>query len=56
MLDTFIIEELRRREKEEQARVERPRLELPLYDEPPSDGEEDNDKRRPTGNVIVIDL
>lgn len=51
MLDAWIIEEIERREHEE----ERPFLELPLYDEPPppvTKPPEDEVER----GVIVIDL
>ena len=60
MLDTFIIEELRRREEEERnRRSERPTLELPIQDrELPRRAPERNDRDRDGGErgIIVIDL
>lgn len=55
MLDSFIIEELRRREEERRREAERPRLELPLHSErePPERGRDDGDSHR---GVIVIDI
>ncbi len=60
MLDAFIIEELKRREREEQHDAERPRPEKPVPtrdDGPPrqSDhpGEQDNEK--PQRGVVIID-
>lgn len=60
MLDAFIIEELRRREEQERVRSERPRLELPLYNDhreqsKPAD-DEDADGSAPERGVVVIDL
>lgn len=52
MLDAYIIEQLRRRE-EERRHQERPRLELPLYPEPPDEDVEDQPE---PARVIVIDL
>ena len=56
MLPPFIIEEIRKREREEQARREesQPRLDLPLpgrREPPPSTKEEDGDR-----GVIIINL
>ena len=57
MLPPFIIEEIRRREREEQARRDdsQPRLELPLPGRrdpsPPSTKNDDGDR-----GVIIIDL
>lgn len=58
MLDSFIIEELRKREEERRREAERPRLELPLH--PERDPYEDLDKSRDDDEsnrgVVVIDL
>jgi len=57
MLPPFIIEEIRRREREEQARhdEQQPRLELPIPGRrdpsPPSTKRDDSDR-----GVIIIDL
>ncbi len=60
MLDSFIIEELKRREERERnrARQERPRLELPVDDRPPSRPPEknDEDEETPKRGVIIIDI
>ena len=58
MLDAFIIEQLRRRERQEKEReMERPVLRVPRDDErkkSPSKKREDKDK--PERGVVVIDL
>jgi hypothetical protein len=63
MLDSFIIEELKRREQQERNRAghDRPRLELPVDDRTPPRGQpahsheepEEDEKKR---GVIVIDI
>jgi hypothetical protein len=58
MLDSFIIEELRRREEERRRELERPRLELPLHperDPRAEDRDRDRDEESSRG-VVVIDL
>lgn len=54
MLDSWIIEELKRREKEE-ADADRPSLELPL-DCPPFLPEEDEQDEEENRGVVVIDM
>ena len=59
MLDGFIIEELRRREREKMRKEDarRPRLELPLdrdYIPPKEDAEEEDDN--PSSSVVVIEM
>ncbi len=57
MLDTFIIDEIRRRERE-RVREERPVLELPLPPAPPArsdDGTERPEQPGTPGNVVIID-
>ena len=59
MLDSFIIEELKRREERERnrARQERPRLELPIDDRPPrTPPKRDDADDEPKRGVIVIDI
>ncbi len=60
MLDSFIIEELKRREERERnrARQERPRLELPVHDrEPPQEPQKrEDDEETPKRGVVVIDI
>lgn len=64
MLDAFIIEELRRRERYEQEhKDQRPRLELPVDDgsdrQPPRSRRDEDDKgddRRRDPSVVVIEL
>lgn len=58
MLDSFIIEELRRREERERARQERPRLELPVDDRqaPREPAKRDDDEDKPKRGVVVIDI
>ena len=61
MLDAFIIEELRRREEREKAQSERPRLELPLYNDqerrsPADKARDKNQDKEPERGVVVIDL
>jgi hypothetical protein len=60
MLDSFIIEELKRREEQERRRVrhEQPRLDLPVDDHAPHgpyEHEKDEEKNRKRG-VVIIDL
>lgn len=61
MLDSFVIEELKRREQEERNRAhrDRPTLELPLDDRiplrAPQRREEDSDEGQKRG-VIIIDI
>lgn len=56
MLDAFIIEEIKRKEREAERRrdEQRPRIELPL---PPSRKKEDEEDKRdkPDRGVIIID-
>jgi hypothetical protein len=55
MLDAFIIEEIKRREREE-GRDDRPVVELPVPAPPPEADREDRDKRdRPDRGVVIID-
>jgi len=57
MLDSFIIEELRRREEERRREAERPRLELPLH--PDQDPYAESERRRDDDSdrgVIIIDI
>lgn len=54
MLDTFIIDEIKRRERE-RAREERPVLELPLPPPPPARSGDDAERPEPSGNVVIID-
>lgn len=57
MLDSFIIEEIKRRERLRRERHERPAIELPLPlpDDPPNrrDGQ---DEDKPQRGVVIIDL
>ena len=57
MIDAFIIEELKRREQEEERRrdSERPYLELPLQEEPLQPSEESTDQKSDRG-VLIIDF
>jgi hypothetical protein len=57
MLDTFIIEEIKRRERE-QSRDDRPVIELPVPSYPPErDPRLDHDDHHPDGDrgVVIID-
>jgi hypothetical protein len=60
MLDGFIIEELRRREREKMRKEDarRPRLELPLDREyvPRPEDTDDEDKDLPSSSVVVIEM
>lgn len=57
MLDSFIIEELRRREEERRREAQRPRLELPLHSErEPASKEDRGRSEEGSRGVIVIDL
>lgn len=60
MLDGFIIEELRRREREKMRREDarRPRLELPLDREhiPRDEEEEEEEKDLPNSSVVIIEM
>ncbi len=54
MLDAFIIEEIRKKRREEKERLERPSVQLPLPVLPnvPSRKEEE----KPSRGVVIIDL
>ncbi|MDR0965379.1 MAG: hypothetical protein LBM75_02545 [Myxococcales bacterium] len=54
MLDAFIIEEIRRKRREEKERTERPSVQLPLptLPRPPPT----RDEEKPSRGVIIIDL
>ena len=56
MLDAFIIEEIKRRER---GREERPALELPLPTPPPAHSESDPERpdkpEKPGDGVVIID-
>lgn len=54
MLDAFIIEEIRRKRREEKERMERPsaQLPLPVFPDVPPGGEEE----KPSRGVVIIDL
>jgi len=60
MIDAFIIEELKRREREEERRreSERPYLELPLpaQEEPMQPSEEEGTDQKPERGVMIIDF
>ncbi len=60
MLDSFIIEELKRREEQERNRSrERPVLELPIDDRGsprPARRDDDDAEKEPQRGVIVIDI
>ncbi len=53
MLDAFIIEEIKRRERE-LGREDRPQPELPAPPAPPAHSESDPEKP-PDGGVVIID-
>ena len=55
MLPPFIIEQIRRRESEEQARYEQPQLELPITPPRPRRPEAPKDDEGNRG-VIILDL
>jgi hypothetical protein len=56
MLDTFIIEEIKRRERG-QGRDQRPVLELPVPPPPPPPSQDDPERPPPEGpgGVVIID-
>jgi hypothetical protein len=61
MLDAFIIEELRRREREERTQSDAPRIELPIdnpisFPQPASKDHDSEDRYAPKRGVVVIDL
>ena len=59
MLDAFIIEEIKRKRREERERAERPSIQLPLPVLPEREGDEQPDGRepaKPSRGVIIIDL
>lgn len=57
MLDAFIIEELKRRERESERRrdEERPRLEIPIAPESPTARKDDDSEPKPERGVVIID-
>jgi hypothetical protein len=54
MLDAYVIEEIKRREREK-SRDERPAIELPIPVAPPSAPEERAPGERDEGGVVIID-
>jgi hypothetical protein len=58
MLDAFIIEEIKRRERLRKEEHDRPVVELPLpaEDRPKRKTEREDDEDRPSRGVVVIDL
>ena len=59
MLDAFIIEEIKRKRREERERAERPSIQLPLPVIPERDGgerPEDRNPEKPARGVIIIDV
>ena len=61
MLDSFIIEELKRRKEREQRESNRPVLQLPVYDgrggyEPRQEPHKEIDEPETDRGVIVIDI
>ncbi len=53
MLDAYVIEEIKRRERD-RSRDDRPAVELPLPPAvPPSPGREDDDRKNDRGVVII---
>lgn len=54
MLDAFIIEEIKRREREH-GREDRPVVELPLPSPPPSRSGDDAPPEQPDRGVVIID-
>lgn len=58
MLDAFIIEEIKRRERARQDHNERPMAELPLpqVEDRPQRRSETEDEEKPPRGVVVIDL
>jgi hypothetical protein len=59
MLDAFIIEEIKRRERDKGAEEQRPVVELPLPPPPPAPARRDDDEGprddRDRGGVVIID-
>jgi hypothetical protein len=51
MLPPFIIEQIRKREEEEKARYEQPRLEIPVPPRPRKEAPEEENR-----GVIIVDL
>jgi hypothetical protein len=57
MLDAFIIEEIKRRERARQERDRRPVIELPVPPaEPPARRRSDEENDKPPRSVVIIDL
>ncbi len=54
MLDAYIIEEIKRRDREETA-DDRPVVELPLPQPPPAPAHHDDEPDHDRGNVVIID-
>ncbi len=54
MLDAFVIEEIKRRERDKGGRDDRPAVELPVPAPAPSRPPED-DEERPDRGVVIID-
>lgn len=55
MIDSYVIDKLRRRQEERRIEGNRPRLELPLHPPLTSVPDPDTEDRR-TGTVVVIDV
>jgi hypothetical protein len=54
MLDAFVIEEIRRRERE-RGRDDRPGIQIPVQVPDPPSGEDKPPEPPPSGGVIIID-
>jgi hypothetical protein len=56
VLPPYIIDEIRRREQEQQRRYEQPRIELPLPQAPPPSQRRHHDDGEKDRGVTIIDL
>ncbi len=54
MLDAFIIEELRRRERDRKRDAERPRLELPIEEDHPHDPQRPKERPERVDSGLVV--
>lgn len=56
MLDAFIIEEIKRRERMRREEHERPVVELPLPQDEPRRRRSDEEEEKPPRGVVIIDM
>lgn len=55
MLDPYLIEKIKQQEEAKRREADRPRLQLPIPEQPPEDDQEVSHEEDPGRGVIIID-